>query len=329
MTIADRFANLSPLKRALLALDEMTARLDAVERQQREPIAIIGLGCRMPGGESPDRFWELLRDGRSVVREIPADRWDVDAYYDPDPDAPGKMSTRTGAFLDRVDLFDPQFFGIAPREAVSMDPQQRLLLEVCWEALEHAGIAADGLSGSKTGVFVGIAASDYVDLVKAGDVARIDSHLASGAAHSIASGRLSYLLGLHGPAISIDTACSSSLVAVHLARQSLHAGDCRMAIAAGVNLIVTPDNGIAFSKSRMLSADGRCKTFDADADGFGRGEGFGVIVLKRLSDATADGDQILAVIPGSALNQDGPSSGLTAPNGPAQEAVIREALSRA
>src|SRR5688572_4254983 len=329
MTIADRFANLSPLKRALLALDELKARLAASERSKHEPIAIIGMSCRMPGGATPDAFWEVLREGKSIVREVPRDRWDIDAYYDADPDAPGKMTTRVGAFLDRIDLFDPQFFGIAPREAIHMDPQQRLLLEVSWEALENAGVAPDRLSGSKTGVFVGIAASDYVDLMKSGDVNRIDSHIASGGAHSIASGRLSYILGLQGPAISVDTACSSSLTAVHLACQSLLTGDSTMAIAGGVNAIITPDNGIAFSKSRMVAADGLCKTFDAAADGFGRGEGCAAIVLKRLSDAIADGDRVIAVIPGSAANQDGPSSGLTAPNGPAQEAVIRTALARA
>ncbi len=329
MTIPDRFANLSPLKRALLAVEDLQLRLESAERDGREPIAIVGIGCRVPGGPNPRAFWDLLREGRSAVREVPADRWDVDAFYDPDPDAPGRMSTRFGAFLNRVDEFDPEFFGIAPREALTMDPQQRLLLEVCWEALEDAAIAPDGLSGTPTGVFLGIAASDYVDLVKAGDLSRIDAHFASGIAHSIASGRISYILGLQGPAVSLDTACSSSLVAVHLACQSLLARDCRMALAGGVNVIVTPDNGIVFSKSRMLAPDGRCKTFDAAADGFGRGEGCGIVVLKRLSDAQADGDRILAVIPGSAVNQDGPSSGLTAPNGPAQASVIRAALERA
>jgi len=327
--IPDRFANLSPLKRALLAVEDLQARLDAAERAAREPIAIVGLSCRFPAANNPEAFWRLLRDGRCAVREVPRDRWDIDRYYDPDPDAPGKMCTRYGSFLEHVDLFEPELFGIAPREAASMDPQQRLLLEVAWEALEHAGIASDRLSGSSTGVFLGITGGDYLDLVKAGDVTRIDPHFASGIAHSVASGRLSYILGLQGPAVSIDTACSSSLVAVHLACQSLLAGDCRMALAGGVNLILTPDNSIVFTKSRMLSADGRCKAFDASADGFGRGEGCGVVVLKRLSHAVADGDRILAVIPGSAVNQDGPSSGLTAPNGPAQEAVIAAALQRA
>jgi acyl transferase domain-containing protein/NADPH:quinone reductase-like Zn-dependent oxidoreductase/NADP-dependent 3-hydroxy acid dehydrogenase YdfG/acyl carrier protein len=326
--VPDRFATLSPLQRAMLALQEVQGRLDASERAQSEPIAIVGLACRVPGAPDADAFWRLLRDGGSINREIPGDRWDVDRYYDPDPDVPGTMSVRTGAFLDHVDLFDAEFFGIAPREAMTMDPQQRLLLEVSWEALEHAGVAPDRLSGSATGVYFGIAASDYVELLRRTDPSRVDAYYASGIAHSIASGRLSYILGLQGPSVSLDTACSSSLVAIHLACQGLRTEDCRMALAGGVNLILTPANGIIFSKSRMLAADGRCKTFDESADGFGRGEGCGVVVLKRLSDAREDGDRILAVIPGSAVNQDGPSSGLTAPNGPAQEAVIREALRR-
>ena len=317
------------LRRALLAIDELKARLATAERERQEPIAIVGMGCRLPGAPSPESFWQLLAVGGAPLREIPPDRWDVDAYHDPDPDAPGKMCTRVAAFLDRVDLFDPQFFGIAPREAHGMDPQQRLLLEVCWEALEHGAIAPDGLAGSATGVFLGIAAADYVEVAKAGDPRRIDAYHASGTAHSIASGRIAYVLGLQGPAVSVDTACSSSLVAVHQACQSLLARDCRMALAGGVNLILTPDNGISFTKAHMLAPDGRCKTFDADADGFGRGEGCAVIVLKRLSDALADGNRVLAVISGSALNQDGPSSGLTAPNGPQQQAVVREALQRA
>ena len=319
---------LSPLKQAYLALEEMQAKLEAAERAKREPIAVIGIGCRFPGGANdPESFWRNLRDGVDAIRDVPPDRWDVNAVYDPDPDAPGKTYTRQAGFLDRVDLFDPQFFGIAPREAVSMDPQQRLLLEVAWEALENAGIAPDKLAGSRTGVFVGIASSDYASLqLKSDDPARLDLYYGSGIAHSIASGRLSYILGLQGPSISLDTACSSSLVAAHLAVQSLRAGECHMAIVGGVNLILSPDNTIAFAKSGMLSADGRCKTFDARADGFGDGEGCGVVLLKRWSEAVAGGDRILAVIRGTAINQDGASSGLTAPNGPSQEAVIREAL---
>ncbi|MDZ4719317.1 MAG: polyketide synthase, partial [Roseiflexaceae bacterium] len=297
---------LSPLKRALLALEQMQARLDAAERAKRAPIAIIGMGCRFPGADSIAEFWQLLHDGIEAVGEIPADRWDIDAYYDPNPNAPGKMSSRRGGFLRSVDQFDPQFFGIAPREALSMDPQQRLLLEVAWEALEHAAIAPDSLAGSRTGVFVGVTTGDYAQIqLNSAGLAGLDAYYASGVAHSIVSGRLSYVLGLQGPSITLDTACSSSLVAIHLAIQSLRSGECRSALAGGVNLILSPENSITLSKYHMLAPDGRCKTFDAAADGFVRGEGCGLIVLKRLSDALADGDRVLAVIRGSAVNQDG------------------------
>lgn len=320
-------SGLSPLKRAFLALEEMKAKLDALEQAAAPSIAVIGIGCRFPGdADSPEAFWRLLLAGRDAISETPADRWDVEALYDPDPNAPGKMYTRWGGFLSSVDRFDPQFFGISPREAVSMDPQQRLLLEVSWEALEHAGQSADRLVNSPTGVFVGICTTDYATLQMKYGRDEIDAYQASGSAHSIASGRLSYVLGLQGPSVSIDTACSSSLVAVHLACQSLRTKECRMALAGGVHLTLSPENTISFCKSRMLAADGHCKTFDASADGFAEGEGCGVVVLKRLADAIADGDRVLAVIRGSAVNQDGPSSGLTAPNGPSQEAVIRAAL---
>ncbi|PYQ39698.1 MAG: short-chain dehydrogenase, partial [Acidobacteria bacterium] len=306
----------------------MQSRLDAMERARAEPIALIGLACRFPGGADPEAFWRLLHEGGDAITEIPPDRWDVDAYYDPDPDAPGKMYTRQGGFIGAVDGFDPQFFGIAPREAVSMDPQQRLLLEVAWEALENAGQAPDRLAGSRTGVFIGIASSDYATLLlrAEGHLGWIDAYRASGAAHSVASGRLSYVLGLQGPSMSVDTACSSSLVAVHLACQSLRSRESRMALAGGVHLALAPENSVTFAKSRMLARDGRCRTFDAGAEGFGEGEGCGLVVLKRLSDAVADRDLVLAVIRGGAINQDGASSGLTAPNGPAQQALLRDAL---
>ena len=320
---------LSPIKQAYLKLSEMQARLDATEEARREPVAIVGMACRFPGrNNDPESFWQFLRAGGNAIREVPKDRWDIDAFYDPNPGTPGKMYTRNGAFLDRVDLFDPQFFGIAPREATRMDPQQRLLLEVAWEALERSGIAPDSLSGSRTGVFAGVCTSDYSDLqVRKLDVTKLDAYHASGIAHSMASGRLSYVLGLQGPSITIDTACSSSLVAVHLACQSLKRGECRLALAGGVSVMLTPDMFIALSRASMLARDGQCKTFDASADGYARGEGCAIVVLKRLSDARADGDHILALIRGSAINQDGPSSGLTAPNGPAQTSVIRDALS--
>ena len=292
-----------------------------------EPIAVIGMGCRFPGGVgSVEAFWEFLRTGQCGVAEVPADRWDVNAFYDPDPRAPGKMATRYGAFIDGVDQFDPLFFGISPREANFMDPQQRVLLEVAWEALERAGIAADDLTGSSTGAFIGISTTDYAMQFVGRD---IDAFVGTGNAHSIAANRLSYVLGLQGPSMAVDTACSSSLVAVHLACQSLRAGECDLALAGGVNLLLLAETMVNFSQARMLAADGRCKTFDAAADGYGRGEGCGVVVLRRLSDAIASGGPVLAVVRGSAVNHDGRSNGLTAPNGPAQEEVIRQALAAA
>ena len=325
-------SQLSPLKRAFLALEETQNRLDALETRLTEPIAIVGMACRYPGGaDSPRAYWELLRNGEDAVGEVPADRWNIDEFYDADNHAPGKMNTRQGGFLkEPVSAFDPQFFGISPREANSMDPQQRLLLEVTWEALENAALAPDRLTGSRTGVFIGATSFDYAYLfVKREDPRLLDGYYASGIAHSIISGRLSYVLGLQGPSITVDTACSSSLTAIHLAVQSLRSGETNMALAGGVSLILSPDNYIAFTKYGMLAPDGRCKTFDASANGFGRGEGCGVLVLKRLSDAQASGDRILALIRGSAASQDGASSGLTVPNGPSQEAVIRRALENA
>jgi len=321
-------ATLSPKRLALLAL-ELKERLDATDERAREPIAVVGLGCRFPGAESPDAFARLLDDGGDAIREIPRDRWDIDAYFDSDPDVPGKMNTRYGGFIDGIDRFDPAHFGIAPREAAGMDPQQRLVLEVAWEALEHAGLAPDRLAGSQTGVFLGIATLDYASLVMQGGERSLDLYSSSGGSHAVAAGRLSYVLGLHGPALSVDTACSSSLVAAHLACQSLRSRECDTALVGGVNVICAPETTLMLSRARMMAPDGRCKTFDERADGFVRGEGCGVLVLRRLSDAQAAGDRVLAVIRGSAVNQDGRSSGLTAPNGPSQEAVIRAALANA
>jgi len=299
-------------------------------RLVHEPIAIVGMACRFPGGaDNPDAFWRLLRDGTDAVGQIPADRWDVDAYYDPDTAARGKMYTREGAFLTDVDRFDPHFFGIAPREAAAIDPQHRLLLEVAWEALEAACFRLDRSTARRTGVFVGISSHDYAQLLLQGGAAGIDAYLGTGNAFSAAAGRLSYSLGLQGPSLAVDTACSSSLVAVHLACQSLQHGECDAAVAGGVNVILSPLTNINFCSAHMLARDGRCKTFDANADGYGRGEGCGVIVLERLSDARANGHPVLATIRGSAVNQDGRTNGLTAPNGLAQQALIREALSRA
>ncbi len=327
--LLDRISQLSPKRLALLVMD-LQARLEASERRKSEPIAIIGMGCRFPGSaNNPDLFWENLRNGVDSITDIPASRWDASELYDPDPDAPGKIATLWGGFIDDVDRFEPQFFGISPREAVTMDPQQRLMLEVSWEALENAGYAPDKLSGSKSGVFVGICNNDYAQMILGGDAELFDMYVSTGGAHSVASGRISYILGLQGPAVSVDTACSSSLVAIYMAVQSLRNGECQMALAGGVNVILAPEVTVTLSKANMMASDGRCKTFDASADGFVRSEGCGVVVLKRLSDALADGDQILAVIRGAAINQDGRSNGLTAPNGPSQVAVIREALADA
>jgi len=291
---------------------------------------VTGLGCRFPGhANDPEAFWRLLSNGVDAITEVPASRWPVDAYYSADPDAPGRTYTRHGGFIDRIDTFDPHFFGISPREARSIDPQHRLLLEVAWEALEHAGELPDRLSGTRTGVFVGITGNEYAQMLKVAGAQHLDAYHLTGCSPNFVAGRVSHLLGLQGPAMAVDTACSSALVGVHLACQSLRSGDCDLALAGGVNALLTPDQFITAAKARMLSADGRCKTFDARADGYGRGEGCGVVVLRRLSDAVSRGDRILAVIRASVVNQDGPSSGLTVPNKLAQEALIREALARA
>jgi len=320
---------LSPVKRALLQIRELRARVAELESASREPIAIVGIGIRTPGGvRSMDDLAALLWAGTDAITPIPADRWPVDAWYDADQDAPGKMYSREGGFLDEVDRFDAGFFGIAPVEAASMDPQQRLVLELAWEALEDAGHAPADLAGRRAGVYLGIANNDYGRALFA-HPDLIDPYFSSGNAFSVASGRVAYLLGLQGPAVSIDTACSSSLVAVHLACQALRAGDCDLALAGGVNLILSPEINVNFCKAGMMSRGGRCRTFDAAADGYVRGEGGAVILLRPLRDAQADGDRVLAVIRGSAVNQDGRSNGLTAPNGPAQEAVIRAALAAA
>ncbi len=266
-----------------------------------------------------------------AISEIPRDRWDIDALYDPLPGTIGKMSTRWGGFLPGIDRFDPHFFGISPREAAAMDPQQRLLLEVTWEALENAGQPPDKLAGSRTGVFVGIGGFDYSNVILnyQDHLKTINAYLGTGNAHSIAANRISYLLDLRGPSIAIDTACSSSLVAIHMACESLRSAQADLAIAGAVNLILSPEVTIAFSHARMMAADGRCKTFDAKADGYVRAEGCGAVILKRLSDALRDRDHILALVRGSAVNQDGRTAGIAAPNASAQQSVIREALAQA
>ena len=321
---------LSSLQRAFVTIKELRSRLDALETATAESIAIIGTGCRFPGGANdPESLWQILRDGVDTIQEVPRNRWNIDTYYDPTPETPGKTYTRKGGFLSKIDEFDAEFFGLHPREVTSMDPQQRLLLEVSWETLENAGVAPEKLIGSKSGVFLGISVNEYAQQALFGNPTDIDVYAATGNALSIAAGRLSYSLGWQGPAMVVETACSSSLVAVHLACQSLRAKECHLAVAGGVYLMMSPLTNIAMSKLQALSPDGRCKTFDAAADGYGRGEGCGMVLLKRLSDAIRDGDNILALIRGSAVNQDGRSSGLTVPNAKAQKEVIRAALEKA
>ncbi|WP_193195497.1 type I polyketide synthase [Nostoc sp. MG11] len=290
-----------------------------------EPIAIIGIGCRFPKAKNPESFWKLLCNGKDAIAQVPKERWDIDAFYDPNPNTPGKMSTRWGGFLEQVDLFDADFFGISPDEVEHTDPQQRLFLEVAWEALENAGIVPTSLASSQTGVFIGLCTIDYHRLLYK-NFSCIGLHSGTGTTPCITANRLSYLLDLRGPSMAIDTACSSSLVTVHLACQSLRNRESNLCLAGGVNLILSPDSTISSSQTRLLSSAGQCKSFDANADGYVRGEGCGVVVLKRLSDAVRDKDNILALIRGSAVNQDGLSNSLTAPNGLAQQAVIRQAL---
>jgi phthiocerol/phenolphthiocerol synthesis type-I polyketide synthase A len=317
---------------ALRKINDLTARLEIAEKGDTEPIAVVGMGCRFPGGVgSPAQYWRFLQDGASGIVQVPSGRWDADAFYSDDHSTPGTICSREGGFLTswRPDEFDAEFFGISPREAAAMDPQQRLLLEVAWEALENAGITASAIRNSQTSVFVGSTTYDYSLIVANVPLQELDPHIPFGNAANFAAGRLAYFLGVHGPAVVIDTACSSSLVAIHLACQSLRRRESDQALAAGVNLMLTPLNSVATSRWGMLAPDGRCKTFDADANGYVRSEGCGLVVLKRLGDALRDGDSVLAVVRGSAVNQDGPSSGQTVPSGPAQQAVLRAALAAA
>ncbi|MEL6900560.1 MAG: beta-ketoacyl synthase N-terminal-like domain-containing protein [Cyanobacteria bacterium J06606_4] len=297
-------------------------------RDANDDIAVIGMGCRFPGAATLDDYWKLLLDGEDAVQSVPPSRWDVDAYYDARSGIEGKMTTRYGGFIENVDRFDAQFFKISPREAASMDPQQRLLLEVAWETLEQAGIAPSTLKGSQTGVFVGMSSNDYSRL-KLKQQLPPTAYFGTSHALSIVSNRLSYVMDWRGPSVTVDTACSSSLVAIHQACQSLKMKDCDLAIAGGVNIILDPDLTVVFSQAQMMAADGRCKTFDATADGYVRAEGCGMVLLKPLSAARRDGDTIFGVIKGSAVNQDGRSNGLTAPNAQSQQAVITQALKAA
>jgi len=311
----------------------MRNRLDAAERKTAAPVAVVGIGCRFPGGaEDPAAFWRLLHEGRGGVVELPPERWSTDRHYDPDPRAPGKSYSRWAGLVAGVppDAFDAALFGIAPAEARALDPQQRMLLEVAWEALEDAGTSPPEVAGSRTGVFVGISTHDYARFgLWSGDLEEIDAYTYVGTAFNTAAGRLSYVFGLEGPSIALDTACSSSLVALHLAVRSLRAGECDRALVGGVNLLLSPEMHVVFSKLGVLSPGPRCRAFDAAADGYVRGEGCGVVVLRRLEDARRSGERIRAVVRGSAVGQDGRSNGLTAPNGAAQQRVIRGALADA
>ncbi|WP_394840411.1 SDR family NAD(P)-dependent oxidoreductase [Pendulispora rubella] len=312
-----------PAPRATALADQTQATVS------KEPIAIVGMACRFPGRvDSPEQFWALLWEGVDTIRETPPERWDLEAHYDPDPQAAGKVSTRWGGFLERIDGFEPSFFGISPREAMQMDPQQRLMLELAWEALEDAGVRAEGLAGSRTGVFVGAMWSDYARLTSR-DPVLIDSFSATGQDTSIIAARISYVLGLEGPSLVVNTACSSSLVAVHLACQSLRSGECDVALAGGVHVMASVSSTVAMSKFGAMGASGRCRSFDERADGYVRGEGGGMVTLKPLSRALRDGDRIYCLVRGCAINNDGFSNGLTAPSPKAQQAVLRQAYANA
>jgi len=327
--IDQRLENMTPMQRAMFVLKETQGRLDSLQQRLNEPIAIVGMACRFPGGaDDLEAYWQLLCDGVDAIRETPPNRWNADRLYDPDPTAPGKMNSRWGGYLERIEEFDNLFFGISDREAARMDPQHRMLLEVTWEALENAGLPPSTLRGKNVGAFVGISVSDF-GILLATDLMQTDALAVTGTSLCLAANRLSFIFGWQGPSLALDTACSSSLVAVHLACQNIRTGECEMAIAGGTSLLLSPSGSINLTKAGFCAPDGRVRAFDALASGYVRGEGTGVVVLKRLSAALQDGDPIYAVIRGSAVNQNGSSNGLAAPSGAAQELVLRDAYSRA